>query len=325
MDVKNILQDNKEEIINLRKNGMYVKDIAGKYGLKTQTVYSFLIRNGIRIRKALTDEDILDICSSYTSGEKVETISRRHHIDNAKTRSILREHGIYVVKQNDIRKYTLDETYFDKIDTANKAYILGLLYSDGNNRVDNHCIRISLQEGDVDILKKIQLELNSNAPLVFKDNLNIISSDGLSRRSQYCLTVCSKYMSDRLVELGVVPNKSLIVTYPNLIKDEFVKDFIRGYLDGDGSISNLKQAKVSFTGCYDLFVGFDEAIYSHLGFRGHFYHCKNKAPSTYSYVFYGEYNTRKLLKWLYDGADLFMQRKYNIFLNRYNNNLELSA
>ena len=32
-----------------------------------------------------------------------------------------------------IRKYKLNEEYFDNIDTPNKAYILGFLYADGNN------------------------------------------------------------------------------------------------------------------------------------------------------------------------------------------------
>ena len=54
-----------------------------------------------------------------------------------------------------------------------------------------------------------------------------------------------------LKKLGCVENKSLILTFPTeqQVPKEFVYDFIRGYFDGDGSITNCN-------GNYNLnFVG----------------------------------------------------------------------
>lgn len=46
----------------------------------------------------------------------------------------------------------------------------------------------------------------------------------------------SKYLIDRLISLGVVPRKTGIETMEH-VPDEYKLDFVRGYFDGDGSIS----------------------------------------------------------------------------------------
>lgn len=49
----------------------------------------------------------------------------------------------------------------------------------------------------------------------------------------------SKHFKTRLCELGCIPNKSLILKFPdeNLVPKNLIKHFIRGYFDGDGCIS----------------------------------------------------------------------------------------
>ena len=52
-----------------------------------------------------------------------------------------------------MRRYNLDEEYFDNINSQNKAYILGFLYADGSNNPKKHTVSISLQEEDRYILE----------------------------------------------------------------------------------------------------------------------------------------------------------------------------
>ena len=52
------------------------------------------------------------------------------------------------------RKYPIDETFFDIINTQEKAYTLGLLYADGYNNTDRNSVNLSLKESDKEILEK---------------------------------------------------------------------------------------------------------------------------------------------------------------------------
>ena len=74
------------------------------------------------------------------------------------------------------RKYTINENYFDSIDTPNKAYILGLLFSDGCNYPPQHRVKLELQEKDKDILDKINIEIDNYEEKIYEfiqdNNLN---------------------------------------------------------------------------------------------------------------------------------------------------------
>ena len=59
-------------------------------------------------------------------------------------------------------------------------------------------------------------------------------------------------MHEELIKKGVVPRKSLILTYPKYIPDELQRYFLRGYQDGDGGIFVYKN------GGHTGFVGTEE-------------------------------------------------------------------
>ena len=64
------------------------------------------------------------------------------------------------------RKYTLNENYFEEIDSSNKSYILGFIYADGSINKKNNSLTICLSEKDKDVLKFIK-KMNL-APADFK-------------------------------------------------------------------------------------------------------------------------------------------------------------
>ena len=99
-----------------------------------------------------TNEEEMKIVDMYVN-QKLSTvkIGQYYNCYHKVIAKVLEKHNIQRVG-NGKRKYNLDEHYFDKIDTPNKAYILGLLFADGNNSLVKSTIRISLQESDKDIL-----------------------------------------------------------------------------------------------------------------------------------------------------------------------------
>ena len=51
------------------------------------------------------------------------------------------------------------------------------------------------------------------------------------------VNVCNKKMCNDLFNLGIVSNKSLTLQFPKNIPNSLIKHYLRGYFDGDGSIS----------------------------------------------------------------------------------------
>lgn len=123
------------------------------------------------------------------------------------------------------RKYKVDENYFNKIDTKEKAYWLGFLMADGTVREykkNRYQLTFELKSTDSYIIE----EFNQN----IKSNYNLIKN-----KSRCRLIITNSKFVLNIIKHGVIPHKSGQEIFPD-IKQEFNKDFIRGFFDGDGSI-----------------------------------------------------------------------------------------
>ena len=70
------------------------------------------------------------------------------------------------------QKYTLNEKFFDEIDTEEKAYWLGFLYADGYNNEKRKEVKIRLAIKDENHLLKLRdtLYVKKNRPLYYGVN-----------------------------------------------------------------------------------------------------------------------------------------------------------
>lgn len=99
-----------------------------------------------------------------------------------------------------MRKYKLNTNYFNKIDSHEKAYVLGFLYADGSNRGDGITFTQNVER--IDILENIKKALESEAPI--KELIP----------GHYSFQVFSDIMVKDIEKLGVVKNKSLVLQFP---------------------------------------------------------------------------------------------------------------
>lgn len=60
------------------------------------------------------------------------------------------------------RIYKVNENYFEKIDTPEKAYILGFFYADGYNNQETGVLEFVQKEERIDILEQIKECLECN-------------------------------------------------------------------------------------------------------------------------------------------------------------------
>ena len=103
------------------------------------------------------------------------------------------------------------------------AYVLGFWFADGYMRIEKS-YRILLTSNDKQILSDIRKAMHSSHPI------------RKSKTDQsFSISFHSKKLYYRLEKLGGIRCKSRQIVIPYIPK-EFLRDFVRGYFDGDGSV-----------------------------------------------------------------------------------------
>ncbi|MEG1494715.1 MAG: hypothetical protein RR406_00225 [Bacilli bacterium] len=209
------------------------------------------------------------------------------------------------------QKHTINENYFEMIDTEEKAYWLGFIAADGNihSSVKNKPInrlQINLKGNDIGHLKAF--------------NSTLLSSYNVEEKQVNKYNVCqlkinsTKLCSD-LQKLGITPRKSLNVEMPILPK-ELIKHFIRGYFDGDGNIKNFTDKNGRHRYNFNIVGGIDmlTAIKNNIPCETLIYNLKRQAP-IYSLETTKKDNLITIYNYLYKNANIYLNRKKDIFDN----------
>ncbi len=151
-------------------------------------------------------------------------------------RRILLENKIHIRSQSEAaiianiqrRQFNLNDNYFSS-ENEKMAYLLGFLASDGTIDKKNNRIKIGLSSVDKDFLIMIKKELGYEG-----DILDYQTSNGFNVSE---LTFTSQQIKKDLAKYNIVPNKTFTYTFPESLNKKYWIDFIRGYFDGDGSVS----------------------------------------------------------------------------------------
>lgn len=210
------------------------------------------------------------------------------------------------LKQNrNHSRLSVNEDYFKKW-SSNMAYILGFILADGciirgTYGGYSDSLKFGVQKRDIDILEKIKKELSS------KHKISIC-------KTASHLSIANQKIVDDLKKLRIKYKKSLKENIPAVPK-KYTKDFIRGIIDGDGSINFDKKNYPTLSVCGGkntinfirghFFSNFD--IYSKIGKVK-----KNKNCQFIYYVGYRSNSAKTLIKYLYSGAKLYLDRKFKL-------------
>lgn len=314
MGEEKFTQEEVQKIIDLYNSGLLQREIADVCNTSKSSVARCLRKHGITSKVVLSLDDIDKILLLYKNNTSIADIANKYCIGRKRVSDILKEYNVQI-RTPDVysRKYTLNEHYFDEINTPNKAYIIGLLYADGCVSKDGNMVFISLQEKDSDILTMINTEIRSNRPL----RIIRYNDKNLNWSNQYQLTINSRYVVDRLIQLGVIPNKSLKVEFPKWLCEELYFHFLRGYIDGDGCIVK-NEKRVSLIGTESFCTYISEYLYNKLGIHSSISVCHNNANSpTRDLRVSGGRQAKILLDALYENADMYISRKYDLYKSIY--------
>jgi intein-encoded DNA endonuclease-like protein len=191
------------------------------------------------------------------------------------------------------------------------AYFVGWTAADGNlyHKDNSYMIRININEDDGYILHKMQKAIKAG-------KVRIINRKSYGKKyKQAFWGIYDKSLYEKLIKIGLTPNKSLTLQWPN-IPQEYYRDFIRGFFDGDGSISFNKAPDykgawraVFYCASKDFIYKLKEVLKDEVGINSQ---NLNKYTSCYAYKF-GRLDTIKLGKWMYYDDCLKLDRKYEKF------------
>jgi DNA-binding transcriptional regulator WhiA len=203
------------------------------------------------------------------------------------------------------RIYNFDHNYFTKIDTPNKAYILGFLYADGCINKKQTEMIIKIHNSDIEILNIIKKEMKSEHPI------KIIKQK--DREDQVRFGISSIKLCKDLSMFGLFPSKTFNIEFPKII-DNLNRHFIRGYFDGDGSISKIKNRNsytVTIFTASEMFMKSLRQILYDNKIETNLY----KRNNGYAIQFSRRELVDRFFHFIYQDADIFLKRKKYKFPN----------
>ncbi len=200
------------------------------------------------------------------------------------------------------------------------AYAVGLIATDGC--LSSNQKNVIFTSKDIEQIGNIKRILNMNAKIGFTRN---------TKSETYRLQFSSVQLWDWLFSIGLTPHKSLTIDALK-VPDKYFIDFIRGNLDGDGSITTLtdyynvrKNPKYIyerlfvrfFSGSKEYLLWLQEKIIELIGVYGRLHTTKPAYTGNSMYILkFGKKESLKLLEKVYyvDGLPC-LSRKKSIYMD----------
>ncbi len=213
--------------------------------------------------------------------------------------------------------------YFHNIDSANKAYILGILASDGtitnNKERGTYTLKLVFNSIDTELLEKIKEEIDTKVNVKTYKTRTSLPQGGFCDSEMSSLLLCSKEMVEDVIKYGITPNKSLNLNPNyNLIPQKYWKDFWRGYIDGDGTFGiygNKHLLQLSFVASKFMAESTKEKILTIFpGFKIGIYKKPGANENTKQVAFTNQQQMLIFLDYIYKDSYLHLERKYQKYL-----------
>ena len=255
-----------------------------------------------------------EIIKLYQEGNSLAKVGKQFNCDPSTVKNILKAYDIQTRNLSQARRnylnYTINENCFANINNPDSAYWLGVMYSDGfitkTNQYTNY-FGITIHEKDSEWLERFKEFLQYNGEVK-----HYIAKTTYNEKTPIARLMIgnNKIVAD-LEKLGVVEHKTFQLS--QLPQISYIDDFIRGYIDGDGSL--LKRcAHITISGTKEFLL----SIANYFQIPYNLYEDK----SIYS-LQYNAKESHYLEKRLYANANYYLKRKYDIASRSFNSPLTL--
>ena len=286
-----------EEIVALYKSGYTRKKIRRECGLSVGIVDKAL--RHIPGAVSIPEKEFCElVIADYANRLKISDLVEKYKIDARTIDNIL---YFYKIPKKRRRSVAVNEDFFKSIDTEEKAYWLGFLYADGYNNEKTGSIELTLQESDLSHIELFKKTIGSEHVISKK----IVDGKYIC----YRISICSKTLSNHLSSHGCIQAKSLILEFPEKVPEKLTHHFIRGYFDGDGSVSVNLDTKRHYFHILGT-ENFLEEVRGHLGLSDT---KLDRKGNCYDLRYGGRLNLLKIKQYMYRDATIYLERKKKKF------------
>jgi len=237
-----------ELIDNAYSSNKSITEVALKNNIKPNEVHKIKRKYGIKTKRFVHNKRInenieLEMIRQYKDGKSSYKIAKNFGYKTANTvLEVLKKHKVKAKK--DKSYYTnYNINVFNRINSHDKSYVLGLLYTDGYVYKNYKGICIQLTKGDSYLLKRIAKFFGQSATVINIDcsykRKELKNAKDMSRLGVYC-----EKISKDLKNLGVVKNKTYFLSITNKIPKKYIYSFLRGVIDGDGTLGIAKNKNI---------------------------------------------------------------------------------
>lgn len=308
----------KEDGVFIREyyQSMPASEIAKNLGLKVEQVRSWASNHGIHKnnRSILSDSEQEFVSCNYRHMTYRQIADALGYTER-QIRGWINNH---LEKKNRV----FNEDYFSDITLPNRAYWLGFIYADGwiinNPQKYKYEFGMELRRTDKYILEHLCQELGGSHAITDKESNKLIKGNRYPSKTQSSvLRVYSKQIVSDLARHGISCNKSHSSVFPVVGENQFI-DFLRGYFDGDGSLSTATKNLLRFdiTGTnLDCFRYIQSTLGNIYGIHTSIY---THGEHTYKLICFRKADVQRLLTLLYeDPSSIFLVRKHQIYTSYY--------
>lgn len=287
-----------EKLIELYLNReLSLREIAKEVGCTAQNVLNKLKKYSVKRRTSL-----VGIEKSLEKGRiKYKTISNE---------GIVIEHN----KQKNHYNRLFFKSWSDEM-----AYVLGLIYTDGNIKLQKtnsggESGRLLFAQKEKEVVEKMLNLMDCNAKIIFR-NKKVKDGKIISGEVYYFAIGINELYYD-LKNLGLSDNKSLTIKFP-VVPKQHLRHFIRGLFDGDGSVYFEKKdnrLKIKFvSGSRDFILGLLNALVAEGFPTRNIYGGTGSTPNAF-FIRYEANQARNFFEYFYSNTPEYMywSRKYNI-------------
>ena len=189
------------------------------------------------IKKIFENSEQHAICVSYNNDLSISQIAKQYKVHARVIKRTLLNNNTNLRNSSEYNsKYKHNRNAFDSIDSHEQAYWLGFLVGDGN--ITNNQIKLALAKKDRQHIQNFLDFMKSDYKIHDYERFCEFSRKNGSKYISHVkysqVSISSPECVKALANLGIIPNKTKKVIMPP-IKKEFIKSFILGITDADGS------------------------------------------------------------------------------------------